>query len=606
MALSTETADWVSRFADEVIEESERRAPGKPVVVASGLSPSGPIHLGNLREVMTPHLVADEIRRRGRQVRHLISWDDYDRFRKVPQGIDGVDGSWAEHIGKPLTSVPAPHGSAHPNWAEHFKAAMVGSLAELGVEFDGISQTAQYTSGVYREQILHAIRHRADIDAILDQYRTKKAPAKKQQQKPLDEAELEAAEGSGAAAEDDGSSGSAGYFPYKPYCGNCEKDLTTVTSYVDDTTELSYTCTACGFAETVRLNEFNRGKLVWKVDWPMRWAYEGVVFEPSGVDHSSPGSSFQVGGQIVGIFGGKQPIGPMYAFVGISGMAKMSSSKGGVPTAADALKIMEPQLLRWLYARRRPNQSFKIAFDQEIQRLYDEWDKLDAKVAEGTALPADAAAHARAVGTAAGELPRTARPLPYRTLASVADITAGHQDQALRILSELDPENPLASLDEARPRYDRAEAWINTHVPADQRTIVRAEPDAELLKSLDEASQQSLRLLLDGLAAHWSLDGLSHLVYGVPKVQAGFSADAGPKELPPEIKTAQRTFFALLYHLLVGRDTGPRLPTLLLAVGQERVRALLVRVIRHPLIRHPRDPRVHAVRGSGGHAMWFS
>ena len=47
------------------------------------------------------------------------------------------------------------------------------------------------------------------------------------------------------------------------------------------------------------------------------------------------------------------------------------------------------------------------------------------------------------------------------------------------------------------------------------------------------------------------------------------------KELPPEIKTAQRTFFALLYHLLVGRDTGPRLPTLLLAVGQERVRSLL-------------------------------
>ncbi|KJK35560.1 lysyl-tRNA synthetase [Streptomyces variegatus] len=577
VAQSTETTDWVSRFADEVIEESERRAPGKPVVVASGLSPSGPIHLGNLREVMTPHLVADEIRRRGHQVRHLISWDDYDRYRKVPEGIAGVDKkAWEEHIGKPLTSVPAPKGSSYPNWAEHFKAAMIESLAELGVEFDGISQTEQYTSGVYREQILHAIKHRGDIDAILDQYRTKKAPAKKQQgQKPVDEAELVAAEGSGAAGEDDGSSGTAGYFPYKPYCGNCEKDLTTVTSYDDDSTELTYACTACGFSETVRLSEFNRGKLVWKVDWPMRWAYEGVVFEPSGVDHSSPGSSFQVGGQIVGIFGGKQPIGPMYAFVGISGMAKMSSSKGGVPTPADALQIMEPQLLRWLYARRRPNQSFKVAFDQEIQRLYDEWDRLDAKVADGSALPADVAAHARAVGTAAGELPRTPRPLPYRTLASVADITAGHEDQALRILSELDPDQPLTSLDEARPRYDKAEAWINTHVPADQRTIVRDEPDAELLKSLDEPGRESLRLLLDGLADHWSLDGLTHLVYGVPKVQAGFSADATPKELPPEIKTAQRSFFALLYHLLVGRDTGPRLPTLLLAVGQDRVRALL-------------------------------
>ncbi|GHB13122.1 lysine--tRNA ligase [Streptomyces tendae] len=586
VAQSTETTDWVSRFADEVIAESERRAPGAKtsvatapggVVVASGLSPSGPIHLGNLREVMTPHLVADEIRRRGHQVRHLISWDDYDRYRKVPAGIAGVDESWAEHIGKPLTSVPAPKGSPHPNWAEHFKAAMVASLAEMGVEFDGISQTAQYTSGVYREQILHAMKHRRDIDAILDQYRTRKAPAKKPQksQKPVDEAELEAAEGSGAAAEDDGSSGSAGYFPYKPYCGNCEKDLTTVTAYDDDSTELTYACTACGFSETVRLSEFNRGKLVWKVDWPMRWAYEGVVFEPSGVDHSSPGSSFQVGGQIVGIFGGEQPIGPMYAFVGISGMAKMSSSKGGVPTPADALQIMEPQLLRWLYARRRPNQSFKIAFDQEIQRLYDEWDRLDAKVADGSALPADAAAHSRAVRTAAGELPRTPRPLPYRTLASVADITAGHEDQALRILGELDPANPIEALDEARPRYDKAEAWINTHVPADQRTIVRQEPDAELLKSLDEPSRQSLRLLLDGLADHWSLDGLTHHVYGVPKVQAGFPADATPKELPPEIKTAQRTFFALLYHLLVGRDTGPRLPTLLLAVGQDRVRTLL-------------------------------
>lgn len=575
MAQSTETTDWVSRFADEVIEESERRAPGKPVVVASGLSPSGPIHLGNLREVMTPHLVADEIRRRGYQVRHLISWDDYDRYRKVPDGVPGVDKTWSEHIGKPLTSVPAPKGSAHPNWAEHFKAAMAASLTELGVEYDGISQTAQYTSGVYREQILHAMKHRADIDAVLAQYRTKPKTGPKQSQKPLDEAELEAAEGSGAAAEDDGSSGSAGYFPYKPYCGNCEKDLTTVTSYDDDTTELTYTCSACGFSETVRLAEFNRGKLVWKVDWPMRWAYEGVVFEPSGVDHSSPGSSFQVGGQIVGIFGGEQPIGPMYAFVGISGMAKMSSSRGGVPTPADALQIMEPQLLRWLYARRRPNQSFKIAFDQEIQRLYDEWDKLDAKVADGTALPADAAAHSRAVRTAAGELPRTPRPLPYRTLASVADITAGHADQALRILSELDPDQPLGSLDEARPRYDKAEAWINTHVPADQRTIVREEPDTELLKSLDDRGRESVRLLLDGLADHWSLDGLTHLVYGVPKVQAGFSADATPKELPAEIKTAQRAFFALLYHLLVGRDTGPRLPTLLLAVGQERVRRLL-------------------------------
>ncbi|MEU0805757.1 lysine--tRNA ligase [Streptomyces sp. NPDC005970] len=572
VAQSTET-DWVSRFADEVIAEAERRAPGKPIVCASGLSPSGPIHLGNLREVMTPHLVADEIRRRGYECVHIVSWDDYDRYRKVPAGIDP---SWSEHIGKPLTSVPAPPGSAYANWAEHFKAPMIEALKELGIEFHGISQTEKYTSGAYREQILHAMRHREQIDAVLDRYRTKdkagakKAPAKRQ--KPVDEAELEAAEGSGAASEDDGSAGGAGYFPYKPYCSVCERDLTTVTSYDDETTEMAYSC-VCGHGETVPLREHDRGKLVWKVDWPMRWAYEGVVFEPSGVDHSSPGSSYVVGGQIVReVFGGEQPIGPMYAFVGISGMAKMSSSKGGVPTPADALEIMEAPLLRWLYARRRPNQSFKIAFDQEIQRTYDEWDALERKITEGTAQPADVAAYSRATRTASGELPSTPRPLPYRTLASVVDITTGHDEQTLRILSELDPDNPVKSLDETRPRLDKAERWITTQVPAEQRTRVREEPDTELLASLGETERESLRLLLDGLDTHWSLDGLTTLVYGVPKLQAGLAADAKPT---PELKVAQRTFFALLYQLLVGRDTGPRLPTLLLAVGADRVRKLL-------------------------------
>jgi lysyl-tRNA synthetase class 1 len=576
VAQSAET-DWVSGLADDVIAEAERRAPGKLIVCASGLSPSGPIHLGNLREVMTPHLVADEIRRRGHECVHIVSWDDYDRFRKVPAGIDP---SWAEHIGKPLTSVPAPTGSTYPNWAEHFKAPMIAALAELGVEFHGISQTEQYTSGAYREQILFAMRERGKIDAILDRYRTKdRLPpaklAKKAQQGPLDEADEAAAEaaaeGSGAASEDDGKV-AAGYFPYKPYCSVCNRDLTTVTAYDDDTTELSYTC-ACGHAETVRLSEHNRGKLVWKVDWPMRWAHEGVDFEPSGVDHSSPGSSFVVGGQIVReVFGGQQPIGPMYAFVGISGMAKMSSSRGGVPTPADALEIMEAPLLRWLYARRRPNQSFRIAFDQEIQRMYDEWDALGRKIGEGTASPAEAAAYNRAVRTAAGALPVTPRPLPYRALASIVDVAAGNDEQTLRILRELDPNDPVTSLDQARPRLDKAQRWIETQVPADQRTRVRDQPDVTALAALSDTERESLRLLLAGLDGHWSLEGLTTLLYGVPKKQAGLPPDVKPT---PELKVAQRTFFALLYQLLVGRDTGPRLPTLLLAIGADRVRKLL-------------------------------
>ncbi|MFB9596710.1 lysine--tRNA ligase [Saccharothrix longispora] len=548
---STE-ADWISRLADEVLAEADRLAPGKPVVCASGLSPSGPIHLGNLREVMTPHFVADEIRRRGRECEHLISWDDYDRFRRVPAG---VDPSWEEHIGKPLTAVPAPPGSPHPSWAEHFKAAMIESLAELGVTYRGISQTEQYTSGRYRDQVLLAMRERDRIDAILGRFRTRKKT------EPADDPD-----GSGDAAPQ------GRYYPFKPYCSACGKDLTTITAYDDDTTEMTYTC-ACGHGETVLLSEFTGGKLVWKVDWPMRWAYEGVAFEPSGVDHSSPGSSFEVGGHIVReVFGGRQPIGPMYAFVGITGMAKMSSSAGAVPTPGDALRIMEPAVLRWLYSRRKPNQSFKIAFDQEIYRLYDEWDALEQRVRQGTANHADATAHERAVSTAEVRLPATPRPVSYRMLASMADITTGDEEQMLRILGGVDGEDPITDLDQVRPRLDCARRWVERYLPADQHTRVLDEPDAELAASLDEEQRQMVGKLLERLDEHWTLDGLTRLVYGVPKLQAGLDMDAAPT---PELKVLQRSFFVLLYRALIGRDTGPRLPTLLLATGPDRVRKLL-------------------------------
>ncbi len=193
-------------------------------------------------------------------------------------------------------------------------------------------------------------------------------------------------------------------------------------------------------------------------------------------------------------------------------------------------------------------------------------------MADGTASPADAAAYQRAVSTAAGPLPATPRPLPYRTLASIVDITTGHDEQLLRILRDLDPEHPVRTLDEVRPRLDKAARWIATQVPAQLRTQVRDEPDTALLATLDPAQRESLRLLLDGLDEHWSLDGLTTLVYGVPKRQLGLPPDVAPT---PELKVAQRRFFALLYTLLVGRDTGPRLPTLLLAVGVDRVRKLL-------------------------------
>ena len=112
--------DWVARTAAQVRAEGERWHPGEVPTCASGISPSGPVHLGNLRELMTPHLVADEVRRNGAPCRHILSWDDYDRLRRVPAGLPD---SFTEHIGRPLTGVPDPCGQ-HENFAAHFKAPL--------------------------------------------------------------------------------------------------------------------------------------------------------------------------------------------------------------------------------------------------------------------------------------------------------------------------------------------------------------------------------------------------------------------------------------------------------------------------------------------------
>ena len=462
--------DWVTRAADDALRHARE---GEVVTCSSGASPSGPVHLGNLREFLTVHFVADELARRGTAVRHLHVWDDYDRFRKVPAG---VDASWADHIGRPLTAVPDPW-ECHASWAEHFKAPLRDALHALGVDMTEVSQTERYRAGHYREQVLHAVRHRDEIDQVLARYRTKGAGVAQLAQSDQEAAALEES----VADADDAVGGSdLARFPFKPYCRGCGRDTVTLTAYDDDTTDLSYTC-ECGDSYVTNLATQDEGKLVWKVDWPMRWAVEHVDFEPAGMDHATPGSSFTVGHELVeSIFGMPRPAWFGYGFVGFAGMQKMSSSAGGVPTADDALRVLEAPVLRWLYVRRNPKQTFDIDFGPEVVRLYDEWDALGRKAASGK-LDGAVLAHARAAATvSAGPLPVPAVSVPFRVLSSVADVTAGSADQISRLVSDVG--YPHDSVSDLEPRLSKAMQWTAEFVPASDRTTVRSAPDMVALR----------------------------------------------------------------------------------------------------------------------------
>jgi lysyl-tRNA synthetase class 1 len=247
-------------------------------------------------------------------------------------------------------------------------------------------------------------------------------------------------------------------------------------------------------------------------------------------------------------------------------MPKMSSSKGGVPTAAEALRILEAPILRWLYVRRQPKQAFTVDFGQEVLRLYDEWDALTKKAADPAKRDAAVLAWERASATSsAGTLPTPAVVVPFRMLSSVADVTAGSREITARTVG--------ATEAELEPRLTKAATWVTSYVDPEDRTTVRESADLDRLKTLGDDESRWLGLLLDGLPATFDdADELTGLIYGVPKLAHGLAITDAPTD---EVKADQKAFFKLLYELLVDAERGPRLPTLFAALGPERVRALL-------------------------------
>ncbi len=457
----------------------QRKGEHATIVCASGISPSGPIHLGNLREAMTVHLVAEELRERGWQVDHIHSWDDFDRLRKVPAG---VSADYEKYIGTPICDVPDPFGE-YDSYATHFITDFSKGLDRLGVRPRYIRQSIAYRRGDYTEQIKQAMHNRKEIFDILSEHQTL------QSKETLAERR-------------------SAYYPFKVYCENCHKDTTRIVAYDEATAQISYVCESCAYEGAFSLNGKVEGKLVWKADWPMRWSVEQVDFEPAGEDHSSPGSSYTVGQKIVkDIYNSVAPYFVGYAFVGMGGRSKISSSAGTNATVTSALDIVEPAILRWLYTRRANNQAFDIDYGQGLLRLYDEWDALVRQVNKGTVNEVNKRLFERATRTTSEEIEYTQQPVPFSVLTSILDVTQANEEQVLRIVSQTLPtvENLESLRTTLEPRFTCALNWVTNYLPDDERTHICTAFNHEAYAHFSDVDRASIRLLASRLDDSWQL-----------------------------------------------------------------------------------------------------
>ncbi len=522
---------WSEIIADRII----KRNPDKEeYVCAAGISPSGSIHIGNFRDIATSYFVVRALIKKGKKAKLLFSWDEFDRMRKVPVNVAAIDSDMEKYIGCPYVDVKNPFDTEEKTYAEYFEHEFERSIVKFGIDMDYRHQAEMYRSGKYTEHILHSLKKRGEIFDILASHRTQ----------PVQEGEREA------------------YYPVSIYCSECGKDTTKILSLSDDCTKAEYTC-ACGHKGSFDFTKDFNCKLAWKIDWPMRWMYEGVDFEPGGKDHASPHGSYDTSKDIAKkIFGYEPPLFQGYEFIGIKGTTgKMSGSSGLNLTPETLLKIYEPEVILWLYSKTEPLKAFDFCFDDGILRQYFEFDKMYTAVKEGTANDAQKEIM---YNTTVGD--RVLETVPMGLLVQLGSVVDFNVPMLETVFEKIG--TPYKS-EQFSERLDKAKYWLENCAP-DQVNRLREGRNWEVYEALNEAQKAEIKALFEYISAGgYDLDDLNKKLYAIPKEINGEDLDE------KALKGIQGAFFKNVYKLLIDKEKGPRLYLFLFAIDPKRYVGLL-------------------------------
>jgi len=510
---------WSKKIALDVVA---RHPNVKEYVVASGISPSGSIHIGNYREFITNYYVGKALKALGKKVKMIHSWDNFDRLRKVPKNVAAATTGFEQHIGKALSDIPNPFGDG--SYAEHFQNEFQVALDELQmneIPFSVKSQYDLYKTKTYAKQIIHALKHRKQIYDIITSFKTQDG----------DEGERET------------------YYPIQIYCHTCGRDSTKIVSCSADCESIEYKCACDGKTHTVKISDSDNIKLAWKIDWPMRWKHEGVHFEAAGIDHHSDGGSFDVCSRICReIYDHEPPMSVCYAWVGIKGISSgnMASSTGVNITPETCLAIYEPEIIRWLYAKYDFGASFDFGFDDTITRHYMEFDRGVQKFI-GKEEMED---YDRTVfELCLFENTKSANQVSFGTLATVAPLA--NFDHAL-------VEKMLNTKVDAQ-RTQKVKFWLENYAP-DKIYKLLGSFNKKFFDTLDTNEKATLAKLKEFLQTTRTEKDIQEFLYQIIN-----NPDAPKKENI----AAQQRYFKIFYNMLFGRDDGPRL-YLYLAVADKQ------------------------------------
>ena len=456
-----ESRHWADVVSDRVTTVKKKHT------IATGITPSGEIHIGNLREVLTGDAVYRALSDSGADAELIYIADTLDPLRRV---YPFLSEDYSEHVGKPLSAIPCPCGDC-ANYAEHFLVPFLESLEMLDIDPVVYRAHELYASGDFVPATIAALLNKDKIASIITNVSHREIPAD--------------------------------WSPFNVICESCGRITTTAVSRFDgEKKTVDYSC-ECGYSGTTPLE--GNGKLTWRVDWAARWGVLGVTIEPFGKDHATKGGSYDTGTKISGeIYGYAPPYPVIYEWIHLKGKGAMSSSTGVTVTIADMLQVMPPDVLRYLIIRTKPEKH--IDFDpSRIIDLIDDFDRANNRAFElsrtKTFLPSD---------------------IPFTHLVTAMQIASDPAD--IETLHEVVRRSGYDGYDEesVKRRVENARNWLSSYAPDSAIFEIQGKLPAAA-KSLSEEQRSGLLRIASGIGGDLVAKDMHDLVYAVAE-EVGVSA----------------------------------------------------------------------------------
>ncbi|MBS7606653.1 lysine--tRNA ligase [Candidatus Bathyarchaeota archaeon] len=524
---------WYDKMALKIVEREHRLGRSLDVIrVESGVAASGIPHIGSLSEVTRNYAVSLAIKELGYKSEFIVFSDNRDGLRSVPAGLPK---SLEEHLGKPVTDIPDPF-ECHSSYGDHMVYLLLDALDKIGIEYRFMSAAEAYKRGLLNDEIRDILLNSTRVGKII--------------------------------YEETGQEKYLETLPYFPVCASCGRIYTTKAyKFMPDENKVLYVCEGmevkgkwlegCGYEGEADYTK-GEGKLSWKAgEFAARWRALGIRFEAYGKDIAD---SVRVNDRISReVLRYEPPLHARYEmFLDKSGR-KISKSTGNVLTPQTWLRYGSPQSLLLLTLKRFVGtRNISIS---DVPRYMNEFDYLE-DIYFGKVKINDKREEAKLKGLYEYcwllKVPEKASiHVPYNLLTYLAKVApkGSEIDFVAEKLRDYGYIKDRSEVDEGlKRRIEYALNWITDFEEITETTV-----------ELSHNEREAIRQLIQRLRIEREAE----------KIQSAIFEVARGNNIEP------RNFFRILYMILLGSPSGPRLGPYIVTMGIENVIKALERSLQN-------------------------